>query len=153
MPSSGVSKIMKVAVLAVRSWPSSFSSITTSATQPLGRQRTKPARPTSTLSSFRPRLIFFGHRAGDPLPIVKTRGETLLRGAGNDARLYAMNYQQIISIEPGKRGGRPCIRHMRIAVADVLGWLAVGRTHQEILGDFPALTEDDIRACLAYAAD
>lgn len=56
-------------------------------------------------------------------------------------------------IEPGKRGGRPCIRHMRIAVADVLGWLAAGQTHTEILDDFPELTEDDIRACLAYAAD
>jgi uncharacterized protein (DUF433 family) len=80
-------------------------------------------------------------------------GETLLRGAGIDARLFAMNYQSVISIEPGKRGGRPCIRHMRIAVADVLGWLAAGQTHQQILGDFPELTEDDIRACLAYAAD
>jgi len=67
--------------------------------------------------------------------------------------LRTMNYQHIISIEPGKRGGRPCIRHMRIAVADVLGWLAAGQTHQQILHDFPELTEDDIRACLAYAAD
>ncbi len=64
-----------------------------------------------------------------------------------------MNYQSIISIEPGKRGGRPCIRHMRIAVADVLGWLAVGMSHQQILSDYPELTEEDIRACLAYAAD
>jgi uncharacterized protein (DUF433 family) len=64
-----------------------------------------------------------------------------------------MNYQQIISIEPGKRGGRPCIRHMRIAVTDVLEWLAAGQSHQQILGDFPELTEEDILACLAYAAD
>jgi len=64
-----------------------------------------------------------------------------------------MDYQHIISIEPGKRGGRPSIRHMRIAVADVLGWLAAGQTHQQILDDFPELTENDIRACLAYAAD
>jgi uncharacterized protein (DUF433 family) len=63
-----------------------------------------------------------------------------------------MDYHDIISIEPGKRG-RPCIRQMRIAVADVLGWLAVGQTHAQILSDFPELTEDDIRACLAYAAD
>ena len=76
----------------------------------------------------------------------------MLRGA-NDARLDPMSYQQIISIDQGKRGGRPCIRHMRIAVADVLGWLAAGQTHQQILDDFPELTEDDIRACLAYAAD
>jgi uncharacterized protein (DUF433 family) len=64
-----------------------------------------------------------------------------------------MNYQDIITIEPGKRGGRPTIRGMRIAVADVLGWLAAGMSHQEILSDYPELTEDDIRACLAYAAD
>jgi uncharacterized protein (DUF433 family) len=64
-----------------------------------------------------------------------------------------MNYQQIITIEPGKRGGRPCIRGLRIAVADVLGWLAAGMSHQQILADYPELTEADIRACLAYAAD
>jgi uncharacterized protein (DUF433 family) len=64
-----------------------------------------------------------------------------------------MDYQRIITIEPGKRGGRPCIRHLRIAVADVLGWLAIGLSHEQILADFPELTEDDIRACLAYAAD
>ncbi len=64
-----------------------------------------------------------------------------------------MSYQGIITIEPGKRGGRPCVRGMRIAVADVLGWLAAGMSHQEIFEDYPELTEDDIRACLAYAAD
>ncbi|HYJ86828.1 MAG TPA: DUF433 domain-containing protein [Pyrinomonadaceae bacterium] len=64
-----------------------------------------------------------------------------------------MSYQDIITIEPGKRGGRPCIRGMRIAVADVLGWLAGGMTHEQILSDYPELTEADIRACLAYAAD
>ena len=64
-----------------------------------------------------------------------------------------MNYQQIITIEPGKRGGRPCIRGLRIAVADVLGWLAAGMSHQQIIADYPELTDEDIRACLAYAAD
>ena len=64
-----------------------------------------------------------------------------------------MNYLATITIEPGKRGGRPCIRHMRIAVADVLSWLAAGMTHQAIIADYPELTEDDILACLAYAAD
>jgi uncharacterized protein (DUF433 family) len=64
-----------------------------------------------------------------------------------------MDYRSIITLEPGKRGGRPCIRHMRIAVADVLGWLASGMTPQEIIADFPELAEDDIRAALAYAAD
>ncbi|MCI0625706.1 MAG: DUF433 domain-containing protein [Acidobacteria bacterium] len=64
-----------------------------------------------------------------------------------------MDYHNIITIEPGKRGGKPCIRRMRITVGDVLGWLAAGMSHQEIIEDFPELTEDDIRACLAYAAD
>jgi uncharacterized protein (DUF433 family) len=64
-----------------------------------------------------------------------------------------MSYQDIITIDPGKRGGRPTVRGMRIAVADVLGWLAAGMTHAQILADYPELTEDDIRACLAYAAD
>jgi uncharacterized protein (DUF433 family) len=64
-----------------------------------------------------------------------------------------MDYQRIITIEPGKRGARPCIRGMRIAVADVLGWLAAGLSHEQILSDYPELTEEDIRAALAYAAD
>jgi uncharacterized protein (DUF433 family) len=64
-----------------------------------------------------------------------------------------MNYRGIITIESGKRGGRPCIRGMRIAVGDVLGLLAAGLSHGQILGDFPELTEQDILACLAYAAD
>ena len=64
-----------------------------------------------------------------------------------------MSYQDVITLEPGKRGGKPCIRRMRITVADVLGWLANGMTHAEIVGDFPELREEDIRACLAYAAD
>ncbi len=64
-----------------------------------------------------------------------------------------MNYRDIITIEPGKRGGRPCIRSLRIAVADVLGWLAAGMSPAQICADYPELTEDDIRACLAYAAE
>jgi uncharacterized protein (DUF433 family) len=64
-----------------------------------------------------------------------------------------MNYQGIITIEEGKRGGRPCVRGLRIAVGDVLGWLAAGLSHEQILADYPELTESDIRACLAYAAD
>jgi len=64
-----------------------------------------------------------------------------------------MNYRQIITIEAGKRGGRPCVRRMRIAVEDVLGWLAAGMSHQEIIEDYPELLEEDILACLAYAAD
>lgn len=64
-----------------------------------------------------------------------------------------MNYRDIITVEPGKRGGKPCIRGMRITVSDVLEYLASGMTEQEILADFPYLTEKDIRACLSYAAD
>jgi uncharacterized protein (DUF433 family) len=63
------------------------------------------------------------------------------------------SYQRVITLEPGKRGGRPCIRGLRITVGDVLGWLAAGLSHADILSDHPDLTEDDIRACLAYAAD
>jgi uncharacterized protein (DUF433 family) len=64
-----------------------------------------------------------------------------------------LNYQDIITIEPGKRGGRPCVRGSRIAVSDVLGWLASGMSQAEIIADYPELTEADIRACLSYAAD
>ena len=78
---------------------------------------------------------------------------TLDSVAAKDNVREVMDYQRIITLEPGKRGGRPCIRHLRITVADVLGWLAIGLSHEQILADFPELTEDDIRACLAYAAD
>ncbi len=64
-----------------------------------------------------------------------------------------MDYRTLITIEPGKRGGRPCIRQMRITVYDVLGYLASGMTQTEILADFPYLTAEDIQACLAFAAD
>lgn len=64
-----------------------------------------------------------------------------------------MDYRQIITIEPGKRGGRPCIRHMRISVYDVLDWLASGMTQEQILRDYPELTLEDIQACLKFAAD
>jgi uncharacterized protein (DUF433 family) len=63
------------------------------------------------------------------------------------------NYKDYITIEPGKRSGKPCIRGMRITVYDVLSYLAAGMKAEEILDDFPELTEKDILACLAYAAD
>jgi len=63
------------------------------------------------------------------------------------------NYQDYITLEPGKRGGKPCIRSMRITVYDVLDALASGMSETEILEDFPELTQDDIRACLAFAAN
>ena len=64
-----------------------------------------------------------------------------------------MNYRDIITIESGKRGGKPCIRGMRITVYEVLEYLASGMSNSEILKDFPYLTAADIQACLAYAAD
>lgn len=63
------------------------------------------------------------------------------------------SYQQIITIEPGKRGGKPCIRGLRITVDDVLDYFAAGMTEQEILEDFDYLTHEDILACFAFAAD
>jgi uncharacterized protein (DUF433 family) len=64
-----------------------------------------------------------------------------------------IDYTEIIKRNPNKRFGKPCIRNTRITVFDVLGWLAAGMSHDEIIHDFPDLTNDDIRACLAYAAD
>ena len=64
-----------------------------------------------------------------------------------------MGYSDIITIEPGKRGGKACIRGLRITVYDVLDYLASGMSHSDILREFPFLTEQDILACLAYAAD
>ncbi len=64
-----------------------------------------------------------------------------------------INYHDIITIEPGKRSGKPCIRGLRITVYDVLSWLANGMSRTEIVEDFPELTDDDITACLLFAAD
>ena len=64
-----------------------------------------------------------------------------------------VNYRTIIKRNPNKRFGKPCVRETRITVYDVLGWLAAGMTATEIINDFPELTTDDIKACLAYAAD
>ena len=67
--------------------------------------------------------------------------------------LLNVDYRNFITIEPGKRGGKPTIRGMRITVQDVLEYLAGGMSEDEILADFPELTREDIRACLAFAAD
>lgn len=64
-----------------------------------------------------------------------------------------MDYRDRITIEPGKRGGKPCIRGMRITVYDILDYLASGMTEAEIIHDFPELEPEDIRASLAFAAD
>lgn len=63
-----------------------------------------------------------------------------------------MNYRDIISINPNIRFGRPCITGTRISVYDVLGWLSRGMSHEEIIEDFPELTNEQIMACLAFAA-
>jgi uncharacterized protein (DUF433 family) len=64
-----------------------------------------------------------------------------------------VDWRKIITVEPGKRRGKPCIRGIRMTVYDVLEYLASGMTHAEFLDDFPDLTEEDIQACLAYAAE
>ena len=64
-----------------------------------------------------------------------------------------IDYHNIITIEPGKRSGKPCIRGLRITTYDVLSWLAEGMTREEIVDDFPELNNDDITACLLFAAD
>ena len=64
-----------------------------------------------------------------------------------------MDYHEIITIEPGKRSGKPCIRGLRITVYDILEYLASGMTQEEILQDFSELTSEDIKACLSFAAD
>ena len=64
-----------------------------------------------------------------------------------------VDYTNIITVEPGKRGGKPCIRGLRITVYDVLEYLASGMSDDEIVADFPDLTKEDVRACLAFAAE
>lgn len=88
-----------------------------------------------------------------------TKNGALLRRAGGvmlpngSPGVEAMDYRERITIEPDKRGGKPCIRGMRITVYDVLGYLASGMSEAEILEDFPYLEPEDIRASLAFAAD
>ena len=64
-----------------------------------------------------------------------------------------MDYRNIITLEPGKRGGKPCVRGLRITVGDVLAWISAGMSWAEIKDDYPDLADEDLRACLAYAAD
>jgi len=75
---------------------------------------------------------------------------TLLAYAGS---VTDMDFESLITIEPGKRSGQPCIRGLRITVQDVLEYLAGGMSVEEILADFPDLTAEDVRACLAFAAN
>jgi uncharacterized protein (DUF433 family) len=64
-----------------------------------------------------------------------------------------IDYRKIITLEAGKRSGKPCIRGLRITVYDVLSWLADGMSRNEIIEDFPELTDEDITACLLFAAE
>ena len=82
--------------------------------------------------------------------MVKFVSHSAILGAGKGC---AVDYSKIITIEPGKMGGKPCIRGLRMTVYDVLDYLASGMSEAEILHDFPDLTAEDIRACLAFAAD
>ncbi len=88
----------------------------------------------------------------DDAPALRSAPRSLARSM---RRSYdrPMDYRGVITIEPGKRGGKPCIRGLRITVYDVLDYLASGMSEEEILGDFPDLVIEDIRACLAFAAD
>lgn len=86
-------------------------------------------------------MLIVGPRTGD------VDGACLVR------KLIVMDYSKIITIEPGKRRGKPCIRGLRITVSDVLDYLASGMSTEQILEDFPELTAEDLRACLAFAAD
>jgi uncharacterized protein (DUF433 family) len=86
-------------------------------------------------------------------PFAPKRASGIL--AESTLRRYrrCVNYEHLITVEPGKRSGKPCIRGMRITVYDVLEYLASGMTEDEILADFSELTREDIKACLAFAAD
>ena len=104
---------------------------------PHRRWRGRARSEASAFSVFRPR--------------PRTRLPIDARGAAGYGRI--MDYRAIITIEPGKRGGKPVIRGLRITVDDVLSYLASGMSVDEIVADFPSLTVDDVRAVLAYAAD
>ena len=84
---------------------------------------------------------------------VRDRPAIALAGLRPQEYADLMDYSKIITIEPGKRNGKPCIRGLRITVSDVLEYLASGMSEDQILADFPELTQEDIRACLAFAAE
>ena len=100
--------------------------------------------------------VFTDLRLGVTTLIPATLGHPRRRGLDRlivEGYFQSTNYQDRITIKPGKRSGKPCIRGLRITVYDVLDYLASGMTEEEILDDFPDLTREDIRACLAFAAD
>ena len=85
--------------------------------------------------------------------VPKSLMRRLLASARPVAYSQVMDYRERITIEPGKRSGKPCIRGLRITVYDVLDYLASGMSEDQILADFPDLEREDIRAALAFAAD
>ena len=117
---------------------------------PLGICFSTGARLQST-TAWRPTSARADDQARNSADMVEARFR--LPGAGFSNKVGFMTYSDILTIEPGKRGGKPCIRGLRITVYDVLEYLASGMAHAEVLQEFPYLTEEDILACLAYAAD
>ena len=116
------------------------------------KDRSTPSQ-TTTVSDWRSARR--AHAAGRALDGGASRGPEgpyKITGPGS-WYASAMGYQDRITIEPGKRGGKPCIRGLRITVYDVLEYLASGMSEDQILRDFPDLAREDIRACLAFAAD
>ena len=100
----------------------------------------------------RARAVIRAARQG-ALPALRAHWYALIPDLRRQYIESEMGYRDIITIEAGKRGGKPCIRGLRITVYDVLDYLASGMTESEILSDFPDLNADDIRACLHFAAD
>jgi len=88
-----------------------------------------------------------------PELLSSTENPITMNDSEDSLRYRLADYRDRITIEPGKRGGKPCIRGLRITVSDVLDYLASGMSEQQILEDFPDLTVEDIRACLAFAAE
>ena len=116
---------------------------------PVMRRIERPAEQTDAAAARRCSAVYLVHDAAT-LPSIDDRA---IPWSGPGAILRAMDYRNHITLEPGKRGGKPSVRGMRITVYDVLGWLASGMSEEAILLDFPELTRDDIKACLAFAAD
>ena len=128
-------------------WPNYQAGERDDSSQAVVGKRCRLRRELNTLQAM-------ANDLGFEINLDAIRGETgnaVLEGVGS--REVGMSYRVQITIEPGKRGGKPCIRGMRITVYDVLEYLASGMSEQEVLDDFPDLTRDDIRACLSFAAD
>lgn len=98
--------------------------------------------------------LILGRPGGSSVPSVYDLKFLLALAKGKyGGQILKVDYSKIITFEPGKRSGQPCIRGLRMTVYDILEYLASGMSHQEILKDFPYLKEEDLRACLAFAAD